>query len=147
MKEWNPVFTREQIAQAKRNGVSYLTLYARVKYYGWDIDKAINTPPHDRFGNDVKSILPAEAVKIAEQNGLSRVDIWNRLNAGWTLERAVHTPKTRRKLHIPAEALEIAKNNGIARRHIVMRLRMGWKLDEAITKPIRKKKRREGKVS
>ncbi|EZP77582.1 Nucleoside permease nupC [Parageobacillus genomosp. 1] len=144
MKEWNPVFTREQIEQAKRNGVSYLTLYARVINYGWDIDEAIHTPPHDRFGNDVKSILPEEAVKIAEQNGLSRVDIWNRLNAGWTLEKAIHTPKTRRKLHIPAYALEIAKKNGITRKQVSMRLRiLGWTLEEAITKPVKGK----GKVS
>jgi hypothetical protein len=145
MKEWNPVFTREQIEQAKRNGVSYLTLYARVMNYGWDIDEAINTPPHDRFGNDVKSILPEEAVKIAEKNGLSRVDIWNRLNAGWTLEKAIHTPKTRRKLHIPAHALEIARKNGITRKQVSMRLRiLGWTLEEAVTKPVRKGK---GKVS
>ena len=95
MKEWTPVFTREQIAQAKRNGVSYLTLYARVMYYGWDIDKAINTPTQRRFGNKPK--LPEEIVQQAAERGITRMDIWNRLNSGWTLEEAITKPVKRRK--------------------------------------------------
>jgi hypothetical protein len=146
MKEWNPVFTREQIAQAKRNGVSYLTLYARVKYYGWDVNEAINTPPYSRDTHP-RLTLPKEAIEIAAENGISRMDIWNRLNSGWTLEEAIHTPKTcrpKKKLNIPVSALEIAKKNGITRKQVVMRLGIGWTLEEAITKPVRKRK---GKVS
>jgi hypothetical protein len=95
MKEWNPVFTREQIAQAKRNGVSYLTLYARVMYYGWEIDDAINTPTQRRFGNKPK--LSEEIVQQAAEHGITRMDIWNRLNSGWTIEEAITKPVKRRK--------------------------------------------------
>lgn len=95
MKEWNPVFTREQIEQARKNGVSYITLYFRVMHYGWDIDKAINTPPQQRFGNKPK--LPEEIVKQAAKRGITRRDIWNRLNRGWSIEEAITKPVKRRK--------------------------------------------------
>jgi hypothetical protein len=86
--------TKEHFEQAAKNGIGYHTLYFRVYYYGWDIDKAITAPPSERFGNISK--LPEEAVQIAKQNGLTRVDIWNRLNTGWTLEDAITKPKRRK---------------------------------------------------
>jgi hypothetical protein len=87
--------TKEHFEQAKENGIGYYTLYYRVYFYGWEIDKAIQTPPGSRFGNVSK--LPEEAVQIAKQNGLTRIDIWNRLNTGWTLEEAITKPKRRKK--------------------------------------------------
>ena len=36
--------TNEHIEIAQKNGVSYNTLYRRIKDYGWDIEEAINTP-------------------------------------------------------------------------------------------------------
>lgn len=38
------VFTREEIARAKKNGISYRTLHWRVQKGRWDKEKAITTP-------------------------------------------------------------------------------------------------------
>ncbi|EJR67504.1 hypothetical protein IIO_00492 [Bacillus cereus VD115] len=39
-----PTFTEEQVKRAKENGISYSTLYDRVKRYKWDLEEAISTP-------------------------------------------------------------------------------------------------------
>ncbi|OPD57622.1 hypothetical protein [Bacillus anthracis] len=39
-----PIFTEEQVKRAEENGISYKTLYDRVKRYKWDLEEAIATP-------------------------------------------------------------------------------------------------------
>lgn len=39
-----PTFTKEQVKRAEKNGISYSTLYDRVKRHKWDLEVAITTP-------------------------------------------------------------------------------------------------------
>ena len=43
------VFSKEEIEEAARNGISYPTLSARVKRLGWTKRQAITTPPERKF--------------------------------------------------------------------------------------------------
>lgn len=71
---------------AEKNGISYMTLRRRIANYGWDKEKAINTPlKHD---GTVKRFME-QAVK----NGISKHTFRNRVyGLNWSLLKASTEP-------------------------------------------------------
>ena len=49
MVEW---YTKEQIKEAKDNGICYHTLYNRVYIYGWSVEDAIKIKPSTNTANN-----------------------------------------------------------------------------------------------
>lgn len=95
------IFTKEQIDQAKQNGIPYLTLYKRVVDYGWEVEEAISKPTGNRFGNP-KSKIPDSYKERAFQNGISYVTLTHRyLYLGWDLEKATSVPPRKLNERIP----------------------------------------------
>lgn len=58
---------------------------------GWDLDKAIRTPPNrpDRYECNGLSLTLAE---WSARTGISKITIWQRLRDGWPLEKALFQP-------------------------------------------------------
>lgn len=50
------VFTIDQIETAKKNGIPYGTALARVRKYGWTVQKAITVPVDTRFRRKRKEV-------------------------------------------------------------------------------------------
>jgi hypothetical protein len=75
--------TDEEIETAKQNGIPYQTWYGRIYRRGWDIERAITTPP-----NGKKTLK-----QLAEENGLNYSTVHERIyHRGWDKERALSTP-------------------------------------------------------
>lgn len=86
----------------------------------------------------------------ARLKGLTYEALANRLDRGWSPERAVDTPvhrKTRsgRRIKVGGDALTVAEwseRNGISRYTITDRLEAGWDPVRAVTEPADKRKPR-----
>lgn len=134
--------TPEEFEQAKKNGVSQVTFYNRVRQLGWSKEKAMNTPPRKKTFHSNKWI------KIAEENGICISTYKYRINQlGYSEEQAATKPlqdraKQAKIAHsasrkYPLEILELAKRNGIG--YDTFRSRVnesGWSLEKAATVPI-----------
>lgn len=71
---------------AEKNGISYMTLRRRIANYGWDKEKAINTPLQNN--GTVKRFM-----EIAESNGISKYTFRMRIyKLGWSLKKASTEP-------------------------------------------------------
>ena len=78
--------TEEHYKIAKENGIQEATLYRRVHQYGWDIEKAITTPPIPRQSRSRKH--PKKYTDLALANGVCLITFYARLKRGWTYEQA-----------------------------------------------------------
>lgn len=83
--------------------------------------------------------LTEEHYAIAEANGISRYNAWQRFNEyGWELEDAITRPvrsSGRRRKH-NEDAIKIAEANGISRALYMRRIRDGWSEEKASSAPI-----------
>lgn len=123
-----------------RNGISEITVWKRVNYFGWDIDKAITTKVQKRISYTDKEKA------LMKKNGITQKLVTQRRQDGWSLERAINTPKLKKTEYYKPkrtvftdEIVEIAKNNGIS--YVTFRDRvkkLGWSWEEASTIPILK---------
>ena len=63
---------------------------------GWTLERAVGTPARKRRGPDLEEItVGGETLTVhewSERTGIPANVISNRLNRGWTPERAVNTP-------------------------------------------------------
>lgn len=77
-----------------------------------------------------------EHYKIAEENGIDRVNLYNRVvRCYWDIERAITVPLKKRKT--PKYILDRLKRNGISNQAFYNRVHnMGWSIERASTEPI-----------
>lgn len=83
----------------------------------------------------------------AKHFGIGVFTVYRRIEAGWSVERALTTPAgaTRKGksalLELDGEALTVtqwARRHGLAPLLVVKRLRLGWPLERALTAPVRR---------
>ena len=130
--EW--YITPEHYSIALKNGISQDLVTKRVRESGWDIQRAVTTPPQKRTNYD-------NWIATAKKNGISSLRFRKRVNAGWTCERAASEPvlshseimlKTwEAKRVYSREYLDLAERNGICYSTLRARMRQGWSLEEA----------------
>jgi hypothetical protein len=81
-------------------------------------------------------MITSEYYQLAEQNGISRQYVRNRLQQGWSLERAVTEPvKPYKGLY--QKYSQQCQDIGISREGFNKRLRMGMTPQQAATEPKR----------
>lgn len=134
------VFTKEEIARAKKNGVNYLNLYNRVNNLFWEKEDAITTAP----------IKPntswMENKEKAEANGVSRYKFTRAIKEGLSVEEAIkpiHRVRGRSN-KISKELVKLAEANGISYETLRARKRnLHWSDERAINQPIGKRVRQD----
>lgn len=89
----NIFITEEAYKTARQNGISKKQLENRVRYHGWDLERAITVVPRNR-----RSPLTKEQKQLAYKNKLSPYVLWSRVKKqGMTLEQALNTPLLRNR--------------------------------------------------
>lgn len=143
----------------KYKGTTYKSLSALARAYGikgpafrqrltcgWDIEEALlipiggknSIPAKDHLGNKYPSISDMfKAWGINPSTGA------NRLDAGWSIKKALTTPALRHPVtdHLGNEYSNkktMAQVYGLSLAALDYRLSAGWSLEEALTKPISK---------
>jgi hypothetical protein len=146
----DPIITPEQYAVAAQNGVGKWALISRLNN-GWELEKALTTPPVPRRK------YSEHWLQVAEQNGISKPMYWQRVKQmGWSEEKAATTSKEeawadhleRRAVKIIShEELERAQRYGLSKHHVLYRLRRGWTREDALTVPLipASQRKRKGK--
>lgn len=130
MNYYDFYITPEEYAIAEKNGIDNHTLEQRIRYYGWDKDKALNTPKKIRI-NRYEGYL-----KIAKENNLSKSLFYSRISSGWDALRAATTPKMKNngaKSKFSDEVIAKYKENGISPHTFRWRIRNGWSVEDACT--------------
>lgn len=133
------------IERARLNGIARSTLYGRIKR-GWDLEKSINNPAWVRPDKDLDDVITPEHYAQGEANGVSRENVWQRVNnSGWTIEKAITEPVlpkgTYKRESKYGEYVKIAEHNGIPFKTFWARInQMGWDVHKASTTPVRKKR-------
>lgn len=133
--------TPEEYIIAEKNGVCKITLEERIRYLGWDKQRAIYTKPL------IFNKLDKHWVEIAKENGICYSTFKYRVNIlGWSVEVAAtkklqNKKEQAKKAHeasrkYPKEFLELAIKNGISIRTFHTRVKNNWSLEDAANKPI-----------
>ena len=78
--------SEEEYKIGLKNGIKRQTMYRRVYQYGWDVEKAIATPPIKRECRARK--YPKEITDLALKNGICLITFYARVRKGWSLEEA-----------------------------------------------------------
>lgn len=132
--------TPDEYTRASTYGVRPALLEVRIRSLGWEKQRAITTPPHDK-----KSLT--EWVEIAKANGICYSTLRYRANRlGWDIDRAATQPIQNRKEQAkrayeksrkyPKKFKDLAIKNGISERTFHQRMKSGWDLETAATRPI-----------
>ena len=134
--------TPDEYDIAKKNGIPYRIVNARIRSSGWSKQRAITEPvlKRDRGLNE-------EYVKKAKLNGISRDVFAYRVSHGYTNEEAATIPvrdnkklmsqlgKKRRKYS--KELIKLAESNGISIRTFYKRIQKNkWDPIKAATTPL-----------
>ena len=117
-----------------RKGLRYEQLNRRIRAFGWHKERAMTEPLRKQ-----RDLI--KWVRMAEQNGINHKTFYNRLNRGWSIEKAIATPaitngESINMLHesnrkYPKEIIETAKQNGVGYRTFIRRIRIGWTMKQA----------------
>lgn len=81
MNIYDYYITPKEYEKAKNNGILPQTLNSRIRDYGWDKGRAINTPPRKK--RNLKKWSDQ-----AKKNGIAYTTFMNRVYNGWCLEKA-----------------------------------------------------------
>lgn len=135
--------TPEEYEIAKNNGICRNTLEKRIRWYGWDKERAISTPVR------LKRKYPIEIKKLANENGLTFNCVKYRVcKLGWDIQKAATEPQMSFRMRglkgsitkgtkYPIEYLKLAEQNGISHRRFRDRVsRLKWSMEKAATTPI-----------
>lgn len=134
--------TPEEYKIAESNGINRYTLEKRIRYYGWDKERAINAPKKKRtvYSDDLK--------RLVAKNGIKFATFLNRVNyLGWSVERAATEPIMDISEHCrnvgeasrkyPLKYARLAERNGISQSTFRARVgRLKWSIEKAATSPI-----------
>ncbi|MEK4711094.1 hypothetical protein [Bacillus sp. FSL R10-2780] len=81
-------------------------------------------------------VITDEEYETAEKNGISRANVFQRINErGWDVERAITVPVRKQKSVVNNQVLLLAKRNGISHTTLYGRIKAGMDPYEAVTKP------------
>ncbi|MCR5117119.1 MAG: hypothetical protein K6A97_06390 [Lachnospiraceae bacterium] len=140
---------------AKHYNLPDYVVAARLKK-GWSIEAAVTTPKRDTIKPyiDRNNVVDHEGNSFKSQKEMcefwkvDRASFGKRLEAGWTIERALTTPTKRyKKTHFDKDDICDHKGNkfnsqkemcefwGIDKDAFSKRLDSGWTLEDALTKP------------
>lgn len=75
----------------KMSGLDKNTIYTRIKYKGFSVEKAVDTPIKTK-----KHLYKGKGYTVEELSmlsGIKKSTIYDRLKRGWSIEKAVDTPK------------------------------------------------------
>lgn len=123
MKSYDWYITPEEYEIAAQNGIKRDTLEHRIRYHGWDKEKAITEP--------VRGSKQNKWIEIANKNGICRETFNSRIyNCNWSLEEAATIPV---KKKYPKWAREELKKNGIKYTTFTKRIENGWEFKRAYT--------------
>jgi hypothetical protein len=127
---------KEDYQAAEKNGIGYNMLYRRVYQMGWDVGKAINTPPRKYQFREQKWL------RIALENGVKKKTFLTRVYKGMSPEEAAKKPV--KKLRATMEDMvNLLKRTVFHIAHLVKRvLKGGWSPQRAATTPIRRPKKK-----
>ncbi|WP_454016121.1 hypothetical protein [Bacillus sp. Marseille-Q7846] len=127
---------KEDYKAAEKNGIGYYMLYRRVYQMGWDIDKAINTPPRKYQFREQKWL------RLALENGIKKKTFLTRVYKGMPPEEAAKRPV--KKLRVTMEDMvNLAEENGISYGTFSTRvIKGGLSPQRAATTPIRRAKKK-----
>lgn len=140
MNTYDYYITPEEYAKATKNGINKKNLEKRVRNYGWDKKKAIETP--------LRNSIPKKFKILAKENGISINTFYQRMYVfKWNMYKAATEPIKNKKTIIanaieknrkyPKEYIEKAKANGIKEYNFRRRVReYGWSYEKAATTPI-----------
>lgn len=78
--------TDEDYLKAEQNGIKRPTVRSRVMEFGWDVEKAITTPPK-KF---IK--IPPQILREIKKNNISIATYRGRIKLGWSIKRASSEP-------------------------------------------------------
>ena len=134
--------TPEEYSLAKRNGISKENLEQRIRCYGWNKEKALNTPVRKR------GVIPKKFKDMAKKNNIPIATFYNRVyGLKWSMEKASTEPImdietkaqnfVKRLRKYPIEYIEKAKANGISEHTFRRRVRDGWSIERAATTPVK----------
>lgn len=87
------LYTLEQLAALA--GIGRATIFARMKYYGYSVAKAVETPPQRRGRPSRRLTYAGHCLTLPEWSELTGIPdktIETRLYHGWTVEQALATP-------------------------------------------------------
>lgn len=89
--------TYELVAMSNVEGLTVGNITNRINVQGWSVEDAITKPKKQRdqkFEYNGKMYTSKELADLSPYNNISHHDITDRINGqGWTVERAVNTPK------------------------------------------------------
>lgn len=95
MSKLEQILTEKQMKRLIESGINKGTVYHRIVYSKWDIDKAISTPADKRFGRKhgykmmYGNRVTDKQIEIATENGISHVTLSYRLKTGMSVEEAI----------------------------------------------------------
>lgn len=128
---------------SERTGIPTAVISSRLSI-GWTPERAVSEPIRKRRGTGRQGVvIGGERLTIREwskRTGIPANIISNRLNRGWTPERAVGTPVRKRRGPKPGRSptvREWSERTGIPANIIYVRLSRGWTLERAVGTPVR----------
>ena len=126
MKVYDWYITPEEYRIAEKNGIKRDTLEKRIRYHGWDKERAITEP--------IKGSKYKKWVQLAKKNGISSSVFYQRVNRlNWSIKKAATTPINSTKHKYPKWIKEELKKNGIKYYTFLKRIENGWDLERAYT--------------
>ena len=128
MKIYDYYITPEEYELAEKNGVTKHTLESRVRYLGWEKERAINTPLKKEKYKEL-NIWKKKAI----ENEINVGTFFNRIEKlNWSYEKAATTKEDKRRKY-PLWIREELKKNGINYYTFLKRIEKGWDLERAYT--------------
>lgn len=115
----------------KQYDVPFSTFYSRVKL-GWKIEHACTLPV------DRTRVLSDEDLLLIKEKGLYPRLVRQRMDAGWSKEKAINTPKVHARFYGEHNPYVIrAEENGISQSTYFRRVNgLGWTNEQACTIPL-----------
>lgn len=137
----------------ERTGIPTAVISSRLSI-GWTPERAVSEPIRKRRGTGRQGVVAdGERLTIrewSERTGIPANVISDRLNRGWTPERAVGTPARKRRGPRPdgtgdgsPTVREWSERTGIPANIIHVRLSRGWTPERAVNTPVRPRRRRD----
>jgi transcriptional regulator with AAA-type ATPase domain len=135
--------TPEEYKIAKNNGISKENLEQRIRRYGWNKEKALETPIKKR------NKISKKFKDMCKKNNITIGTFYSRVyGQEWDMEKAATEPImdmktksvnfTNRLRKYPIEWIEKAKTNGISDYNFRRRVReYGWDYERAATTPVK----------
>jgi len=142
MQVYDFYISPEEYEEAAKIGITKKTLDKRIRYRGWDKEKAITTPPL------IRKEYPEEILELAKRNGVCISTLRTRVNKlGWDMYKAATEPIEDKRITVsraysknrkfPKKYIETARANGISDHAFYDRVtKYKWNLEDASTKPI-----------